>query len=133
MLIIDPLKGKVRRVKYDGDFSSVRKAIGCEMVDVIRVDDGIDMFVDDEGMYKNPCLTNVMATHLRVRDWLRNPESYDWSQAPYYAPVFGVAVVLGVDYEGSTVELNDAQNQLVLEILGQDQTMPCENKKEEQV
>lgn len=129
MLIISPVHGKVRRVKYDGNSDSIRKAIGCELLDVVRVGDGIDMFVDDEGMYKNPCFTNVMATHLRVRDWLRKPEAYNWSVAQHYAPIYGVAIVLGVDEEGNTVELDDAQNKLVLELLGQDVTMEYEKEK----
>ncbi len=38
------------------------KAIGCDWFDLVRLEDGIDLFVDDEGMYRsspNPVMSMI--------------------------------------------------------------------------
>lgn len=131
MLVIDPDSGVVRRVKYSGRIDQIYHELGgCEAFDVVNVGDGIDLFVDDEGLY-NPdnrnedgtMRINLMATYLRLRHWLSNPQDYDWSLVQRLYPIVGKAVVLGHDGNCDTTDLDEADNGLVLELLGQDQTM----------
>lgn len=134
MIIIDPDKATVRRVKYSGHIDQIYHELGgCEAFDVVQVDDGIDLFVDDEGLY-NPAnvnhdgslKVNLMATYLRLRKWLSNPQDYDWNLAQRMYHIVGKVVVLAHDDNGDTLDLDEAQNGEVLELLGQDQTMENE-------
>lgn len=131
MIIIDPDKATVRRVKYSGHIDQVYHELGgCETFDVVLLGDGIDLFVDDDGLYShdnvNPdgsAKVNLMATYLRLRDWLKDPQSYDWNLAQRMYHIVGKVVVLAHDECGDTHDLDEGQNGLVLELLGQDQTM----------
>ena len=134
MIIIDPDRATVRRVKYSGHIDQIYHELGgCEAFDVVSVGDGIDLFVDDEGLY-NPnnvneygsLKVNLMATYLRLRDWLSNPQDYDWKLAQRMYHIVGKVVVLGHDGNGDTIDLDEAKNEEVLELLGQDQTMENE-------
>ena len=130
MIIIDPDKATVRRVKYGGDTKQIYKELGCELFDIVSIGDGIDLFIDDEGLY-NPdnvnadgsLKVNLMATYLRLWWWMSDPQDYDWRLAQKMYQIVGKVVVLAHDDDGNTVDLDDAQNEEVLELLGQDQTM----------
>ncbi|HZM65150.1 MAG TPA: DUF3846 domain-containing protein [Nakamurella sp.] len=71
-------------------------AIGCRCVDVVRLDDSMDMWVDDEGMLVGE--VNRPATRLA------RSCGFVWQ------PYFGVVVVTGgADRDGNTVSLAAAQ------------------------
>lgn len=80
--------------------AGMRAQIGCDLVDVVRLDDGVDMWIDDEGLYRsgpNPVAT-VMAPMLG-----------------YAIQRFhGAALFLAVDEEGATRSLSPEQHRRVL-------------------
>ncbi|MFY9805640.1 MAG: DUF3846 domain-containing protein [Pseudonocardiaceae bacterium] len=63
-------------------------AIGCTAVDVVRVADQLDMWIDDEGLYNSQA--NPLATTLAHHFQRDIPPRY---RQPY----FGTAVLLGID------------------------------------
>jgi hypothetical protein len=73
----------------------VREAIGCDYVDVIHLGEGIDCWVDDEGLYNsvfNPVLTGMTG---RTR---------------HTSPLLGAGLFLGgVQATGGTVSLTPEQ------------------------
>jgi hypothetical protein len=80
--------------------AGMRAQIGCDLVDVVALDDGIDMWVDDEGLYRsvpNPVAT-VMAPMLG-----------------YVTQRFhGTVLFLAVDDEGDTRSLSPEQHRRVM-------------------
>lgn len=120
MIKVD-IDGKVTEEKYSGDIKQITDAIGCEFFDIVRLTDGISMFVDDEGLLKpNPSDNiNWKAVYLRLMSWMRNPLAIDWKVARLSLPpyIVGNVVILGADGP-DTIDLNDAQRELVLEWLG---------------
>ncbi|MFJ8896787.1 DUF3846 domain-containing protein [Leifsonia sp. NPDC102414] len=92
------LDGTIVAVKIDDTTSAQRVAgmkehIGCALFDVIRLPENIDVWVDDEGLYRsehNPELTGMVRLHQP-----------DWDA------VFGRGLVLGVNPStGDTVSLS---------------------------
>lgn len=92
------LDGTIVAVKIDDTTASLRMAgmkehIGCALFDVIRLPDNIDVWVDDEGLYRsehNPELTGMVRLHQP-----------DWDA------VAGRGLILGVDpATGETVSLS---------------------------
>lgn len=120
MIKVD-IDGKVTEAKYNGDIKQITDAIGCEFFDIVRLTDDISMFVDDEGLLKpNPSDNiNWKAVYLRLMSWMRNPLAIDWKVARLNLPpyIVGNVVILGADGP-DTIDLNDAQRELVLEWLG---------------
>ncbi|MGH3673142.1 MAG: DUF3846 domain-containing protein [Pseudonocardiaceae bacterium] len=82
-------------------------AIGCNAVDVVRLTDQLDMWIDDEGLCNaevNP-LATTLAHHFQSD-----------IPARYRQPYFGTAVFLGIDHDTGdtrsllgTAELTAAQ------------------------
>ena len=70
-------------------------AIGCDLFDVVGLRDGIDLFVDDEGI-PNGAPLNLGATVLAHQLGARSV-------------IFGIAVAVSVDEEGETVSLTTSQ------------------------
>lgn len=70
------------------------RVIGCHSVDVVELADGIDMWLDDEGLYNSPI--NPIATAVA--------RSFGHTHQPY----FGVALVTG-NKGGETTGLSNAQ------------------------
>lgn len=80
------------------------RVIGCRCVDVVRLGEGLDMWVDDEGMINGTA--SGPATRLA--------RSYGHIWQPY----FGVAVVTGgADPEGNTLSLDTRKAQGLRELL----------------
>jgi hypothetical protein len=52
-ILIDPYERSFTEVDYDGDYKSIYTHLGCDTFDVVYTDVG-DVFVDDEGLLKNP-------------------------------------------------------------------------------
>lgn len=71
------------QVEIDGDdtLSGMYEIIGCHSVDVVALADGIDMWLDDEGLYNSPI--NPIATAVA--------RSFGHVHQPY----FGVTLVTG--------------------------------------
>lgn len=80
--------------------------IGCELVDVVEIGHGIDMWVDDEGLLKEEPMPNSIATMFRTMSWMCRKEVVIPAKMP---PICGVAVFTGHDDEGHTVGLTDEQ------------------------
>lgn len=67
-LYIHPTRGawEVRLAHYDTILDAFYKSLNCDCVDVVRLTDKLDMWVDDNGMI-NGCQINVPATLLARR------------------------------------------------------------------
>lgn len=74
----------------DGRRQKMREYIGCAFYDVIGLPENIDVWVDDEGLYRQP-----LNPELSALVSLHRP----------YAPVHGNALILGHDGNGETVSL----------------------------
>lgn len=83
--------------------TAIATAIGCEVFTVVGLRDGIDVYVDDEGMINGSEL-NLALTILVHRLGLP-------------AVLFGNGLVVSVNDEGETVSLSQAQRTTVLEAL----------------
>ena len=55
-ILVDPFKREVREVDYNGDWRTIKDHIQCGQspFDVVRFPDGDCVYVDDEGLLKNP-------------------------------------------------------------------------------
>ncbi|MBF4577481.1 DUF3846 domain-containing protein [Frondihabitans sp. VKM Ac-2883] len=83
------------------DFLGITKAIGCDVFDVVGLPDGIDVFVDDEGLYRaehNPVLSEMVRHSL---------------DAPLDYRLHGAGLFLGSNDEGDTLALTPAQRATV--------------------
>lgn len=79
----------------DDSLKTMCAAIGCSLVDVVRLTSRIDMWIDDEGLYNHP--VNPAATALA--------RHYGFVWQPYHGPV----VLTSVDRDGNTLELTKDQ------------------------
>ena len=124
MIIID-INGKVREEKYNGSIDCIYKAGNFDTFDIVRLRNNVTMFVDDNGLLKPDPFhrINWKATYLRMNQWMENPQDISWECAwtsllPY---IVGDVVLLGVnDDTGETLDLDDAQRKMYLELLGED-------------
>lgn len=99
--------GQVTPVSWDSAdmLASLYRLIGCDAVDLVRLDDDLDMWIDDEGAIGNPfpnwAITAVAAAHGHV-----------------HQRYFGTAVFTGgADEEGNSLSLSPAQLQQLTEML----------------
>ena len=79
--LIDPFEKSINEVEYSGDYQDIYKLINADLFDVAYIDDGIGVFVDDEGLFKD-------------------------NQAFFqvgYAMLAGYGLVLGTDDEGESI------------------------------
>ncbi|MFF5265451.1 DUF3846 domain-containing protein [Actinomadura viridis] len=74
---------------------TIRKAIGATLIDVVRLTEHLDMWIDDEGLYTQ--VMNPVATALAYRF------GFVWQN--YHGPV----VLAGVDSVGSSIDLTRDQ------------------------
>ncbi|MDP2101178.1 MAG: DUF3846 domain-containing protein [Methylotenera sp.] len=51
--LIDPYNQTITEVKYDGNYKTIQKIIGCAIFDIARFNDntGDGIYIDDEGMF----------------------------------------------------------------------------------
>jgi hypothetical protein len=83
------------------DFMGITKAVGCDVFDRVALPGDIDVFVDDEGLYRaeyNPVLSEM------VREKLGAPLGYR---------LHGTGVFLGSNDEGDTLSLTPSQRATV--------------------
>ena len=52
-ILIDPCNETITEVKYDGNYKTIQKMIGCFIFDIARFNDdtGDGIYIDDEGMF----------------------------------------------------------------------------------
>lgn len=53
-VLINPENQSVREVEWDGDYTSIAPLLGCAIYTVVQLQDGVDLFIDDEGLLTNP-------------------------------------------------------------------------------
>lgn len=122
MIVIHP-DGKVEERKYNGDLNEICEAIHVRLFDIVHVGNGIELFVDDEGLFREENFKNgrprwnAKATHLRMIEWLRMGDRIDWEMAGNTPPLCGWCCVLANDGEGNTVDLNEEQRQYIKDTL----------------
>lgn len=124
-MIIININGKVREEKYDGSFACIYKAGNFDTLDIVRLRNNVAMFVDDNGLLKPDAQSRInwKATYLRLNQWMENPKEISWQAARVSFPpcIVGDVVLLGVNYNtGDTLDLDDAQREMYLELLGED-------------
>lgn len=79
------------------ELAGITKAIGCDLFDRVALPEDIDVFVDDEGLYRqepNPVLSEI------VREKLGAPIGYR---------LHGTGLFLGMNDEGDTLALTPSQ------------------------
>lgn len=100
---------QTRPVSLDPDdiAGQLARLIDCDIFDVVHLEDGIDVFVDDEGLLVERPVLNLALTVIAHA--LGTP-----------AVLFGTGVVLGGDDDtGDTLGLTGAQRQKVLDAMRQ--------------
>ena len=81
--LIDPEKRTITEVDYDGHHKSIYKLIGADLFDTVRLSGSDVIFVDDEGLMKNP-------QHFFKLDGLTSP-------------LAGKGLVLGTNNRGENI------------------------------
>ena len=123
MIVID-MDGNVREEKYDGTIECIYRAGKYSVFDIVRLRNNVTMFVDDNGLLRADAFhrVNWKATYLRLNQWMENPKdiSWEWARTSLPPMIVGDVVLLGVDANGETLDLNDAQREQYLELLGED-------------
>lgn len=87
-ILIDPSDQSISRVEYNGEITDLYSLIDCRMFTVVSVTEDHDLFLDDEGMY-------------------REDQSYFMVNG-YPQPLAGKAVMLGHDGKGGTIEATES-------------------------
>lgn len=80
-----------------GDGPQVNTLLNCRCADVVRLAQGLDMWVDDEGLMVAEPMVNEVATRIA--------RAYGFGFQPYVGPV----LFASVDDEGETVGLTSGQ------------------------
>lgn len=83
----------------------MRAVIRCDMYDVVALTSRLDMWIDDEGIYRHP--VNKLATYLAVR------HGFTWQ--PYHGPVL---LTGGADRDGETLPLTPDMVRALLTSVG---------------
>lgn len=123
MIVID-IDGKVSERNYNGSIQELYDAIGCRCFDVVRLCNGLVMFVDDEGMLgKNPFnFINWKATYLRLNEWMSHAKDIGWEWARTVLPpvIVGNVCILAAHEDGSESDPDDSQRKFILGLLGEE-------------
>lgn len=123
MIVID-IDGKVREEKYDGTIGCIYEAGGFDVFDIVRLRNGVTMFVDDNGLLAADAFSRInwKATYLRLNAWMENPNEINWTMARTNLPpvIVGNVVLLDADFmTGETLDLGDEQRKMYLGLLGE--------------
>jgi hypothetical protein len=82
--IIDPETRSITEAETDGSIQDIYKLIGCNLIDIVMLNDAEDvLYVDDEGLYNSP---------------------HFFKFGDYPNPLAGKSLVLGTDSEGESTE-----------------------------
>lgn len=87
--------GKMIEIRCDG-FMQARDRIGCELFDIVRLENGADMWVDDCGRINNSPVNLVASILATERSQFRAPMD-----------IFGDVIVFGHDGQGETIDFPD--------------------------
>lgn len=85
--LVEPLSGTIRIVSIpeENRLAVIRSLIGCDLIDMIRMDDRLAVVVDDNGFNETlPCVTRLDG---------------------YPSPLAGNLLVIGMDENGDTVDI----------------------------
>lgn len=85
--LIEPLPGTIRRVSFNRDnrLAEMRALIGCQLIDLVRLDERHYVVVDDNGLVDGlPCVTRL---------------------ADYASPLAGNLLIVGTTEDGETVDV----------------------------
>ena len=124
-MVVITADGEVTERRYSGGIDEIYGAAKCETFDIVRIADGLVMFVDDNGLSRNldggQPRWNWKATYLRLMQWMEQPHAIDWTAARKYLPpmIAGDVCILSVRPDGETVELSDAERTKVMGWLGE--------------
>lgn len=122
MIIIHP-DGKVEERKYNGDINEIYEAIHAGLFDIVHVGNGIDLFVDDEGLFREENFKNgrprwnAKASHLRMMGLIAMEDRINWEMAGGLPPLCGWCCALANDGNGNTIDLNDEQVRYIKDAL----------------
>lgn len=136
MIIIDT-DGSVSVKKYDGDDKTITEAIGCRLFDIVGItfgDVAFDMFVDDEGLYRQKdergrVKYNAKATYLRMTDWLSRDILINWTAAANVLPIAGKVVCLMRNEDGETVDLDDKTAKAIISVIANGRSVDGEERQ----
>ncbi|GAB2564222.1 DUF3846 domain-containing protein [Leucobacter ruminantium] len=104
MLIADGRNGTVPIDPTDHG-ASIRHYLDCRLLDIVALGDGLDMFVDDEGLLVDRPVLNLAATIVAHQRGARSA-------------IFGKALVLGIDDDtGETLTLTPEQARSVQQLM----------------
>lgn len=115
--------GKVREVKYSGDYKQLYKEGNYETFDVVRLRHGLAMYVDDEGLCKAGWENRVnwKAVYLRLNQWMEVQESIAWYALNRFPPfIVGDVCILATNDKGESVEPDAFQRKFILDLLGEE-------------
>lgn len=88
-ILINPEERTIRHVSYDGDYKSIYRLIRCTTFEAVYpFDNGDTLWIDEEGLLKE----SNFAFNIRAD----NPK--------FNQTIMGMALVLGTDAEGESVE-----------------------------
>jgi hypothetical protein len=93
----------VVEVNPDETLRSMYLHLDCRSVDVVRLAEGLDMWIDDEGLYNST--VNILATGVA--------REYGLTHQPY----FGKALLLSNTSKGETIGLSDETIAFQIEML----------------
>lgn len=94
-ILIDANNREIKEVSLGDDYKEIYQHIGCEIFDVVRIDENNDVYVDDEGLLK------------------LSPESKFFFVEGYPQPLAGNGLVTGIDNNtGETISTSLTVEQL---------------------
>ncbi|THK36485.1 DUF3846 domain-containing protein [Ensifer sp. MPMI2T] len=85
--LVEPLNGTIRVVSIpeENRLAIIRSLIGCDLIDIVRMDDRLAVVVDDNGLNETlPCLTRFDG---------------------YPSPLAGNLLIIGTDENGDTIDI----------------------------
>jgi hypothetical protein len=85
--LVEPLIGTIRvvAVPEENRLAVIRNLIGCDLIDMVRIDDRLALIVDDNGLQETlPCVTQL----------------HD-----YPSPLAGNLLIIGTDEYGETIDV----------------------------
>jgi Domain of unknown function (DUF3846) len=98
-ILIDPFAKTVTMVEVVHDLSAYYKLLDCDLVDVIRLTPHVDLWIDDEGLLKEP------------------PNQAYFYLGDYPSPIAGRALLLGHDKEGNSRSLRTTEEEIVAHVM----------------
>lgn len=96
-ILIDPFTKTVKAIKINHGLDAMYNVIGCELVDVARIDGENDLWVDDEGLFNSP-------THAFLLKGM-------------HQPFVGRGLILAHDDEGESISTTLTVDEIEMSVL----------------